>query len=250
MRSVAQVEGLRSALEYEPFRELKVAVEACVHVDHAGPAQGVPTHCAKPHVSYGEERRGIEQCAAWIRTITAGIVKRTNLVRCLLVVRHIQGGIGSSQCVPSPHEGAEDTVDLPPTQDRLRSATSLGILLASAEGEFVHIAKLEVVGDIVLCSSTVATPRQIRGPDGFGPIRVRCHVNGMRVGICAFKKQAARDAPVDADLQRVVGASQRAIIYPGGCRASESGVEQLPIKAGAGYLPGVDVAEREVSDRS
>src|SRR6266496_4018606 len=96
-------------------------------------------------------------------------------------------------------EGAENAVQLPSSQDRLAGAVCKP-LLAAAEGEFVRVGKLQDLGLVVSRVGTIATPPQVRHPAGLGPIGVVGHIDGMRPGVSALQKKAARHAPVEAHL--------------------------------------------------
>ena len=74
-------------------------------------------------------------------------------------------------------EGTENAIDLPASQDR-PARPVCGPLLSDAEGEFVHIGKLQDLGDVEIRRGAIAIPRNIRGPKGFGPVTIFGHIDG------------------------------------------------------------------------
>ena len=167
---------------------------------------------------------------------------RLDLVRGLRIPRHVQRGSVGVHGVLSSLEGTEDSVDLPASQD-CAAGTACRKLFPTAEGEFILIGKLEVVGDVEVRGGAVAVEHAQGVPREFRPVRILGVIDGPGISISAFEEQTARKAPVDGGLQRVIVAVHTAIILPGCRSASELGIERLPIKAGAGDLRGVDVQE-------
>src|SRR5207249_1836000 len=99
-----------------------------------------------------------------------------------LVARHVQRGPGGGKLVLPSLVGAEDAVDLPAAQHRLRSAAG-GPLLAVAEWGFIHIAKLKRVGDVIRRRGAVPREHTRRVPDKGRPVTVVGHIDSMRIGV-------------------------------------------------------------------
>src|SRR5205823_6042851 len=116
-RRVAQIERLRPELQTELLRQFEGAEQAQVHVHHTGSAHGVPTHGAEPDVRDPRKRAGIEEGAIVSDLAQLGD-RGLNLVRGLLVARHVQRAAGSGQRILRSLESTEDAVDLPASQDR------------------------------------------------------------------------------------------------------------------------------------
>ena len=142
MRCVGDVEALRPELQIHRPRQFEGAEEAQIQIPLAGAAHAVPAHVSEPDFRDPLERGRVE--VRGIPDVAEDLDRIFNLIRGLLVVRHVQRGAGPGQRKRPPRVGAEDAIQLPPSKDGI-GETGCRPRFSGAERELPHSGQLEVV---------------------------------------------------------------------------------------------------------